>query len=51
MNQSKMIRLLSIIAVGIVLLITITSNIFLTINTGEKGILFKKFSHPDIAGV
>ena len=44
MNQPRMIRLLSIIAVGIVLLITITSNIFLTINTGEKGVLFKKFS-------
>lgn len=43
MNQSKIIRMVSLIAVGIVLLITVTSNIFLTINTGEKGVLFKKF--------
>jgi len=35
--------MVSLIAVGIVLLITVTSNIFLTINTGEKGVLFKKF--------
>lgn len=43
MNQSIIIRMVSLIAVGIVLLITVTSNIFLTINTGEKGVLFKKF--------
>lgn len=44
MNQSRMIRMMSLIAVGIVLLLMITSSIFLTINTGEKGVIFKKFS-------
>ncbi|HRI28097.1 MAG TPA: prohibitin family protein [Chitinophagales bacterium] len=42
-NQSKLVRLLSIMAVGVVVLLTLASNIFITINTGEKGVLFKKF--------
>ncbi|OWY22815.1 prohibitin family protein [Sphingobacteriales bacterium UPWRP_1] len=44
MNQQRIIRILSLFAVGVVVLIMITSSTFITIHTGEKGVLFKKFS-------
>lgn len=43
MNKSRVISTASLIFVGFLVLILISSGAFKTINTGEKGIIFRKF--------
>jgi len=43
-QKNALIRLITIIGVGIALIVLFSSSIFLTLKPGEKGILFKRFS-------
>lgn len=44
MNQSKLISFGAVFFIAIVLLIALSNSLFLTVNPGERGVLFKRFS-------
>lgn len=44
MNKSRVILTAALVFIGFILLLTITSGTFITIQAGEQGVLFKKFS-------
>ena len=44
MDNRKLMPLIVVGIVGLILIIALSSSIFLTIHAGEAGVLFKKFS-------
>ena len=44
MNQSKLITTGILVFIGLIILLTISNSTFLTIDAGERGVLFKRFS-------
>ncbi|MDX2249233.1 MAG: prohibitin family protein [Bacteroidia bacterium] len=44
MNKSRVVLTAVLVFIGFILLITITSGTFITIQAGQQGVLFKKFS-------